>query len=183
MCFIWMYSVLNTISEYTYFYISKNIASYTFLLAFKIDDSLQCIRNHCLIIFFHHTTNTKPFEYFSECFSKHFLVSFLIIFIKSCFRCVLLIQKMWYYSQVELWRFVVFSLTEIQFADLMKWKRNIYLQIYDALNISSVETLKINITHLLGHRKLLAWICRWIRYLQSKSNPDFIFSPKNNLHY
>ena len=38
-----MYSVLNTLSEYTYFYISKNITSYTFLLVFKIIECLQCI--------------------------------------------------------------------------------------------------------------------------------------------
>ena len=38
-----MYSVLNTLSEYTYFCISKNITSYTFLLVFKIVESLQCI--------------------------------------------------------------------------------------------------------------------------------------------
>ena len=40
-----MYSGLNTPSEYTYiyFYISKNITSYTFLLDFKITESLQCI--------------------------------------------------------------------------------------------------------------------------------------------
>ena len=65
-----MYSVLNTLSEYTYFYISKNILhtlhtsyfkhilhAYTYvyisknilhtllLLVFKIVDSLQCILN------------------------------------------------------------------------------------------------------------------------------------------
>ena len=33
-------------SEYTYFYISKNITSYTFLLVFKIVESLQCILNN-----------------------------------------------------------------------------------------------------------------------------------------
>ena len=38
-----MYSVLNTLSEYTYLYISKHITSYTFLLVFKIVESLQCI--------------------------------------------------------------------------------------------------------------------------------------------
>ena len=43
MCFISVYSVLNTLSEYTYFYISKNITSYTFLLVFKIGQNLQCI--------------------------------------------------------------------------------------------------------------------------------------------
>ena len=43
LCFISMYSVLNRLSEYTYFYKSKNITSYTFLLVFKIDKSLQCI--------------------------------------------------------------------------------------------------------------------------------------------
>ena len=36
---------LNTLSEYTYFYISENITSYTFLLVFKIAESLQCILN------------------------------------------------------------------------------------------------------------------------------------------
>ena len=34
---------LNTISEYRYFYISKNMTLYTFLLVFKIAKSLQCI--------------------------------------------------------------------------------------------------------------------------------------------
>ena len=43
MYFISMYSVLNTLSEYTYFYKSKNIPSYTFLLVFKIVKSSQCI--------------------------------------------------------------------------------------------------------------------------------------------
>ena len=41
MCFISMYSVLNTLSEWTNFYISKNITSYTFLLVFKIVKSFQ----------------------------------------------------------------------------------------------------------------------------------------------
>ena len=45
ICFISMYSVLNTLSEYTYFYISKNMTSYTFLLVLKIVESLQCILN------------------------------------------------------------------------------------------------------------------------------------------
>ena len=49
LCFISMYSVLNTLSEYTYFYISKNITSYTFLLIFKIVESLQCILNDKVI--------------------------------------------------------------------------------------------------------------------------------------
>ena len=37
-----MYSALNTLSEYIYFYISKNITSYTFLLVFKIVEGRQC---------------------------------------------------------------------------------------------------------------------------------------------
>ena len=41
-----MYSVLNNVSEYTYFYISKNIISYTFLLIFKIAESFQRILNY-----------------------------------------------------------------------------------------------------------------------------------------
>ena len=43
LCFISMYSVLNTLSEYTCFYISKNFTSYTFLLVSKIVENLQCI--------------------------------------------------------------------------------------------------------------------------------------------
>ena len=38
-----MYSVLNTLSEYTYFYISRNITSYTLLFVFKIVESFQGI--------------------------------------------------------------------------------------------------------------------------------------------
>ena len=38
-----MYSVLNTLSEYTYFSLSKNITSYAFLVVFKVVESLQCI--------------------------------------------------------------------------------------------------------------------------------------------
>ena len=38
-----MYSVLNTLSEYTDFYISKNIISYNLLLVFKTVKNLQCI--------------------------------------------------------------------------------------------------------------------------------------------
>ena len=45
MFFISMYTVLNKLSEHNYFYISKNITSYTFSLVFKIVKSLQCILN------------------------------------------------------------------------------------------------------------------------------------------
>ena len=38
-----MYSVLNTLSEYTYVYILKNITSYIFLFAFKINERIQCV--------------------------------------------------------------------------------------------------------------------------------------------
>ena len=38
-----MYSILNKLSGYIYFDISKNIASYYFLLDFKIVEYLQCI--------------------------------------------------------------------------------------------------------------------------------------------
>ena len=43
--FFAMYSALNTLPEYTYFCISKSITSDTFLLVFKIVESLQCILN------------------------------------------------------------------------------------------------------------------------------------------
>ena len=41
MCFISLYSVLTELPENIYVYISKNIASYTFLLVFKIVKSLK----------------------------------------------------------------------------------------------------------------------------------------------
>ena len=51
--FVWrvilslMYSILNKISKYILFYISQNhFTSYTFLLLFKIVDSLRCIFKH-----------------------------------------------------------------------------------------------------------------------------------------
>ena len=40
-----MYRVVYKVSEYTYFYISKNITSYAFLLPVNIVESLQCIHN------------------------------------------------------------------------------------------------------------------------------------------
>ena len=43
-------SILNTLSEYTYFYISKNNTS--LLLVFKIVESLHCIFNAVFIFFF-----------------------------------------------------------------------------------------------------------------------------------
>ena len=42
-CFISIYSILNILSEYKWFYLSKNITSYTFLLVLKIVERLQCI--------------------------------------------------------------------------------------------------------------------------------------------
>ena len=51
LCFISMYSVLNTLSEYTYFYISKAITSYTLFTCFKTVENVQCIPNMLLWIF------------------------------------------------------------------------------------------------------------------------------------
>ena len=42
-----MHVVLNTLSEYTYFCISKKLTSYTFLFVFKIVKSFQCILKLC----------------------------------------------------------------------------------------------------------------------------------------
>ena len=36
---------IETLSKYTYFYISKTFTSYIFLLIFKTNESLQCILN------------------------------------------------------------------------------------------------------------------------------------------
>ena len=54
---------MNTPSEYKYFYISKNVTSYTFLLVFKIVESLQCInslkRTALIQIFYRNFVNTE----------------------------------------------------------------------------------------------------------------------------
>ena len=44
-----MYSALNILSEYTYFYLSKNITSFNFLFNFQIIESLQCTLKLVLI--------------------------------------------------------------------------------------------------------------------------------------
>ena len=44
LCFISSYGVLNKLSEYIYFYISKTITSCTCLFVFKIVEVLQLIR-------------------------------------------------------------------------------------------------------------------------------------------
>ena len=43
LCLISMYSILNTLSEYLYFYVIRNITSDALLLVFQIIESLQCI--------------------------------------------------------------------------------------------------------------------------------------------
>ena len=55
ICFISMYGVLNTLSEYIYVFISKNTTSYTtsntyILLVFKTVGSLQRILNSLVIV-------------------------------------------------------------------------------------------------------------------------------------
>ena len=54
LCFISMYGVLNTLSEYTYFCISKTLLHALLLLVFKIVESLQCILkyNSCRLFWF-----------------------------------------------------------------------------------------------------------------------------------
>ena len=54
-----MYSVANALSEYKYFYFSKNIPSYTFLLVFKMVESLQCILNFVLLFYFPSSDQSK----------------------------------------------------------------------------------------------------------------------------
>ena len=52
LCFISMHTVLDKLSEYTYFYIPKNITLYTFLLVFKILWGLcEHLRNFLLFKF------------------------------------------------------------------------------------------------------------------------------------
>ena len=75
-----MYSLLNTISEYTCFYISKNITSYFFLLVLKIVESLQCMLEQAISLqIFQRLSTTNLtwaiFEYFVP--YKVFLIQML----------------------------------------------------------------------------------------------------------
>ena len=62
-----MYSLLNKLSVFFYFYMSKNIILYVFLLVFKIVESLQYIVNktsnpHILKATVNFLLETKRFE-------------------------------------------------------------------------------------------------------------------------
>ena len=70
MCFILMCSVLNTLRQYIYFYISKNIVSYTFLLILKIVESLQWI----LKVYYNDSKN----KLFSWSINQNWLISWYI---------------------------------------------------------------------------------------------------------
>ena len=77
LCFISMYSVLNTLSEYIYFYISKNITSYTFF--FVIVESLHCIYKRIIAAFIFNIQFISFSLYFFFNF-KLFLICFLQLF-------------------------------------------------------------------------------------------------------
>ena len=64
-----MYIVSNTLSEYTYFYISKNITSCTFLYVFKIFESLQCILK-CDVLTKHRCTTVWTLFWIHFCLFK-----------------------------------------------------------------------------------------------------------------
>ena len=68
VCFISRYSVLNTYSEYKYFYISKTFTSYTSIYH-KITSNLHCILNinlvhktACFLVFIHNFH--RPYNFF-----------------------------------------------------------------------------------------------------------------------
>ena len=50
LCFISMYSVLSTHSEYTYFYMLKTSLRTLLFLVFKIVESFQCILNNDMTV-------------------------------------------------------------------------------------------------------------------------------------
>ena len=64
-----VYSVLNTLSQHTYFYISKNITSYFFLLVSKIVE-----RQHCIL---KNNKNSEASFYKRIFFSRSYLKVFL----------------------------------------------------------------------------------------------------------
>ena len=76
--FIPMYSVLKNLSGYIYFYISKSITSYPFLLVSKIVEKLQCVHKFLFFgVFFLHfrrkLENYLPMIPFSFSHSNKFI--------------------------------------------------------------------------------------------------------------
>ena len=61
--YISIYSVLNKISEYIYFYKLENITSYTLLLVFKIVESLQRILKNTIKIIIMVSSNIHCMEF------------------------------------------------------------------------------------------------------------------------
>ena len=51
LTFVFFFNVLNKLSEYIYFYISKNITLYTFLLLFKIVKSFSVSLSEVSFVF------------------------------------------------------------------------------------------------------------------------------------
>ena len=80
-CFISMYCVLTALSEYTYFFISKNITLYTFLLVFKIVESLQCIIKFHITSIYSVLNAISEYTYFF--ISKALLQKLFCLFLKS----------------------------------------------------------------------------------------------------
>ena len=61
---------MNTLAEYTYFYISKKITPHTFLLLFKIVESLECIFNYDHYFTDFLKISRSPFHYELICLCK-----------------------------------------------------------------------------------------------------------------
>ena len=72
-----MYRVLNAIPEYIYFYKSKNITSYTFLLVFQIVERLKCIlKNLVSRVDLMYQPSKCPYSYFSKALQFYLRVLF-----------------------------------------------------------------------------------------------------------
>ena len=89
-----MYSVLNTLAGYTYFYRSKTIASYTFLLVFKLIGILQCILKGTLMQTWKYP---NMFLFLQKYYPENF--SFLILRILKLFTRK--VCEMFVYKQTE----------------------------------------------------------------------------------
>ena len=103
LCFISMYIVLNKLSEYLYFHVSKNITSYTFFLVFKIAERLQCILNYYFRVNFAYLMKLWPcaLTRWNAGIASTLLTSFLCLVsnkrefciierIRFCIKCILL---------------------------------------------------------------------------------------------
>ena len=110
-----MYSVLNALSEYTYFYISKNITSYTYCLFLKLTKAFSVSLSHFNLTwsFFANRWNSTTFSQTGSvsnvfCFTMH--NRFILIFLSLWYWfSTVIIQPRFIAQSIKLWEWCLWE--------------------------------------------------------------------------